>query len=76
MVKYASSKNNVYLAILGISWFWFIGAAIMAQIPSLTRDTLGADENVANLFLAVFSIGVGVGSFGCSYIFPNTKGFG
>ena len=71
MVKYASSKNKVYLAILGISWFWFIGAAIMAQIPSLTRDTLGADENVANLFLAVFSIGVGVGSFGCSYIFNN-----
>ncbi len=71
MVKYASSKNKVYLAILGISWFWFIGAAIMAQLPSLTRDTLGADENVANLFLAVFSIGVGVGSFGCNYIFNN-----
>jgi acyl-[acyl-carrier-protein]-phospholipid O-acyltransferase/long-chain-fatty-acid--[acyl-carrier-protein] ligase len=71
MVKYASSKNKVYLAILGISWFWFIGAAIMAQIPSLTHDTLGADENVANLFLAVFSVGVGAGSFGCSYIFKN-----
>jgi len=71
MVKYASSKNQVYLAILGISWFWFIGAAIMAQIPSLTRDTLGADENVANLFLATFSIGVGVGSFWCNKIFAN-----
>ena len=71
MIKYASSKNKVYLAILGISWFWFIGAAIMAQIPSLTRDTLGADENVANLFLGVFSIGVGIGSFGCNYFFQN-----
>lgn len=71
IVKYASSKNQVYLAILGISWFWFIGAAIMAQIPSLTRDTLGADENVANLFLAIFSIGVGVGSFWCNKFFAN-----
>lgn len=71
IVKYAASKNQVYLAILGVSWFWFIGAAIMAQIPSLTRDTLGADENVANLFLAVFSIGVGVGSFICNKIFSN-----
>jgi acyl-[acyl-carrier-protein]-phospholipid O-acyltransferase/long-chain-fatty-acid--[acyl-carrier-protein] ligase len=71
MVKYASSKNQVYLAILGVSWFWFIGAAIMAQIPSLTRDTLGADENVANLFLATFSIGVGFGSFWCNKIFAN-----
>ncbi|RTK92185.1 MAG: acyl-[ACP]--phospholipid O-acyltransferase [Rickettsiales bacterium] len=71
MVKYASSKKQVYLAILGISWFWFIGAAIMAQIPSLTRDILKADENVANLFLATFSIGVGVGSFWCNKIFAN-----
>ena len=71
IVKYTSSKNQVYLAILGISWFWFIGAAIMAQIPSLTRDTLGADENVANLFLAIFSIGVGVGSFWCNKFFAN-----
>lgn len=71
IIKYATSKNQVYLAILGISWFWFIGAAILAQIPSLTRYTLGADENVANLFLATFSIGVGVGSFLCNKIFAT-----
>lgn len=71
MVKYAASKKKVYLAILGISWFWFFGAAILTQIPSLTRDTLGADENVANLFLAVFSIGVGIGSFLCNKILRN-----
>jgi len=71
MVNYAKSKKQVYLSILGISWFWFIGAAILAQIPSLAKDILGADENVANLFLAVFSIGVGVGSFLCSKIFEN-----
>jgi acyl-[acyl-carrier-protein]-phospholipid O-acyltransferase/long-chain-fatty-acid--[acyl-carrier-protein] ligase len=57
IVKYATSKNKVYLSILGISWFWFIGTSIMAQIPSLTRDVLKADENVANLFLATFSLG-------------------
>ena len=71
IVKYAYSRNKVYLAILGISWFWFIGAAILAQIPLLTRETLGADESVATLFLAVFSIGVGVGSFLCNKILAN-----
>ncbi len=71
MVRQASAKNQVYLSILGISWFWFIGAAIMSQIPSLTHDVLGADENVANLFIATFSIGVGVGSFWCNRIFSN-----
>jgi acyl-[acyl-carrier-protein]-phospholipid O-acyltransferase/long-chain-fatty-acid--[acyl-carrier-protein] ligase len=71
MIKYARTKKQVYLAILGISWFWFISAAILAQIPSLAKDTFGADENVANLFLATFSIGVGIGSFLCSKIFEN-----
>jgi acyl-[acyl-carrier-protein]-phospholipid O-acyltransferase/long-chain-fatty-acid--[acyl-carrier-protein] ligase len=71
IIKYASSRNKVYLAILGISWFWFIGAAILAQIPMLTRETLGADESVASLFLVVFSIGVGVGSFLCNKILAN-----
>ena len=28
MIKYAKAKKQIYLAILGISWFWFIGAAI------------------------------------------------
>lgn len=71
MLKHATSKNQVYLAILGISWFWFIGAAILAQIPSLTRYTLGASEGVANLFLATFSIGVGLGSFLCNKFFSS-----
>ncbi len=71
MLKYAKAKKQVYLAILGISWFWFIGAAIIAQIPLLAKETFGADENVANLFLAIFSLGVGAGSFWCSKIFEN-----
>jgi acyl-[acyl-carrier-protein]-phospholipid O-acyltransferase/long-chain-fatty-acid--[acyl-carrier-protein] ligase len=71
IVKYAHSKKQVFLPILGISWFWFIGAALIAQIPLLTRDLFGADETVANLFLAVFSIGVGVGSFWCNKLFEN-----
>ena len=71
IVKYAYSKKQVFLTILGISWFWFIGAALLAEIPMLTRDTFQADETVANLFLAVFSIGVGFGSFWCNKLFEN-----
>ncbi len=71
ILKYAYSKNQVYLAILGISWFWLLGAIIIAQIPLLTRKTFGADESVATLFLTVFSVGVGVGSFLCNKVFGN-----
>lgn len=71
MIKHTYSKKPLYLAILGISWFWFIGAAMLSQIPLLAHDTFAADEGVANLFLAVFSIGVGIGSFWCNRIFSN-----
>ncbi|RYE05687.1 MAG: acyl-[ACP]--phospholipid O-acyltransferase [Rickettsiaceae bacterium] len=71
IIKYSYSRKYLYLSILGISWFWFIGGAILAQIPSLTKDTLGADESVANLFLATFSVGVGLGAFSCGKILKN-----
>ncbi|MCP5369505.1 MAG: acyl-[ACP]--phospholipid O-acyltransferase [Rickettsiaceae bacterium] len=71
MMRYALAKNNIYLSILGISWFWFIGVAFIAQIPALAKNILAADENVTNLFLAVFSIGVGTGAFICNKIFQS-----
>jgi acyl-[acyl-carrier-protein]-phospholipid O-acyltransferase/long-chain-fatty-acid--[acyl-carrier-protein] ligase len=53
------------LSILGASWFWLVGAVSLSQLPSFAKSTLGADSNVVVLFLAAFSIGVGVGSSLC-----------
>jgi 1-acyl-sn-glycerol-3-phosphate acyltransferase len=50
---------------LGISWFWFYGAIYLAQLPVFTRAVLGGDEHVFTLLLALFSIGIGVGSLLC-----------
>ncbi|HET7816328.1 MAG TPA: MFS transporter [Sphingomicrobium sp.] len=53
---------RLFLAILSISFFWAMGAVLAAQFPPLVKNTLYADQSVATLFLAVFSIGVAVGS--------------
>jgi 1-acyl-sn-glycerol-3-phosphate acyltransferase len=50
---------------LGISWFWFYGAIYLAQLPAFTQTVLGGDEHVFTLLLALFSIGIGVGSLLC-----------
>jgi len=71
IVKNAASKRQVFLSILGISWFWFIGAAFLSEIPILSKEIFCTNEHVANLFLAIFSIGVGVGSFWCNKIYEN-----
>lgn len=55
--------NRVTLpAILTISWFWLIGAVITTKLPDYTHYVLRADTTVFALFLALFSIGIALGS--------------
>ena len=54
--------RRLFLAILSISFFWAMGALLTAQFFPLVKNVLGADQSVATLFLATFSIGVAVGS--------------
>ena len=58
-------NRTVFLAILGISWFWFYGAIFLSQFPAFAKDNLGGGEGVVTLLLAIFSIGIGVGSLLC-----------
>ena len=54
--------RKLFLAIIAISFFWAMGAVLAAQFPPLVKNALGADQTVATLFLATFSIGVAIGS--------------
>ena len=54
--------RHLFLAIVSISFFWAMGTILAAQFPPLVKNILGADETVATLALAVFSVGVAVGS--------------
>jgi MFS family permease len=53
---------RLFLAIASISFFWMMGAILAAQFPPLVKNVFQANEEVATLFLAIFSVGVGVGS--------------
>src|SRR6266481_1178745 len=65
ILRRAWERREVRLSILGASWFWLVGAVSLSQLPSFAKSTLGADSGVVILFLAAFSIGVGVGSSLC-----------
>ncbi|MBX3685298.1 MAG: MFS transporter [Rhodocyclaceae bacterium] len=58
-------NRTVFLSILGISWFWFYGAMFLSQFPGYAREVLGGDEHAVTLLLAVFSVGIGIGSLLC-----------
>lgn len=55
----------VFNAVLGISWFWFFGTVLIAQLPNYTRMNLGGDGTVNMLVLTLFSLGTGIGSLLC-----------
>ena len=56
---------SVFYSVMGISWFWFIGITYITQLPNFVRYELGGNEQVYVLLLALFSIGIGAGSFLC-----------
>src|SRR5882724_6563252 len=64
-IAFVRENRTVFLSVLGISWFWFYGALLLAQLPGLGHQVLGGDEHVVTLLLAVFSVGIGVGCLLC-----------
>jgi 1-acyl-sn-glycerol-3-phosphate acyltransferase len=64
-LRFAHGNRVVWLSMLGISWFWFYGATFLTQFANFAKDVLGGDEHVVTLLLALFSIGIGVGSLMC-----------
>ena len=52
-------------SVVGNSWFWFVGAIYLTQIPAYAKDWLQGDETVVTLILTVFSVGIALGSMLC-----------
>jgi 1-acyl-sn-glycerol-3-phosphate acyltransferase len=57
--------KSVSRSIVGNSWFWFVGAIYLTQIPAYAKDWLHGDETVVTLILTVFSVGIALGSMLC-----------
>jgi acyl-[acyl-carrier-protein]-phospholipid O-acyltransferase/long-chain-fatty-acid--[acyl-carrier-protein] ligase len=66
VLRQAAGIQGIWLSLLGLSWFWTIGATLMTEFPIVARDTLQGNGSVLTLLLAVFAVGVGVGSIACA----------
>ena len=66
LLKDTFAQRELYTAIIGISWFWLIGAVYTIQLPTFTQKHLGGNDNVFNLMLTLFSIGIAAGSVLCA----------
>ena len=67
-LKLAHGQLAVFRSLLGISWMWFFGAVFLSNFPAFAKDVLHGGPQVASLLLAVFSVGIGIGSLLCELL--------
>ncbi|HCE39956.1 MAG: MFS transporter [Alcanivorax sp.] len=65
IVGYAREVKSVWISVLGISWFWFLGAAYTTQLKVYVDDYLLGTDGLYALLLGTFSVGIGFGSWLC-----------
>jgi acyl-[acyl-carrier-protein]-phospholipid O-acyltransferase/long-chain-fatty-acid--[acyl-carrier-protein] ligase len=45
-----------------VSWFWLVGFVVLSLLPALIKTLVGGSEGVVTMCLAVFTVGIAVGS--------------
>ncbi|HEY5849546.1 MAG TPA: MFS transporter [Lysobacter sp.] len=76
ILRLAKKQPAVRNAILGVSWFWFIGTVLTSQLPTYAEVNLGGSGTLYIFALALFSVGTGVGSVLCEKLSARTVEIG
>ena len=76
VLRLAKKQLAVRNAILGVSWFWFVGTVFATQLPDYAPLNLGGNNTLYVFVLALFSIGTGVGSMLCEKLSARTVEIG
>ncbi len=76
VLKLARKQLAVRNAVLGVSWFWFVGTVFATQLPDYAPLNLGGSNTLYVFVLALFSIGTGVGSMLCEKLSARTVEIG
>lgn len=61
----AKKDRPTFQALMSISWFWFLGATYLTQFPNFTKLYLNGTESSVAFLLALFSVGIAIGSLAC-----------
>ncbi|HAA54776.1 MAG TPA: glycerol acyltransferase [Myxococcales bacterium] len=65
LFKLSRLNNSVFLSILGISWFWYVGTALLALLPAYAKVIFGTNPYGLTYMTGLFCVGIGVGSLMC-----------
>jgi acyl-[acyl-carrier-protein]-phospholipid O-acyltransferase/long-chain-fatty-acid--[acyl-carrier-protein] ligase len=62
LLRALRAEKRLWWGALVTSWFWLVGIVTLSLLPPLIKTRLGGDEHAVTLYLALFTIAVGIGS--------------
>ena len=62
LLKELRADTRLWVGAQIVSWFWLVGAVALSLLPTLIKDRIGGTEGVVTLALAVFTVGIALGS--------------
>jgi acyl-[acyl-carrier-protein]-phospholipid O-acyltransferase/long-chain-fatty-acid--[acyl-carrier-protein] ligase len=74
LLKSLYAETRLWDGMLIVSWFWLTGAVVLSLLPALVKGVIGGTEGVVTLCLAIFAIGIAIGSLFAaqlSHVRPN-----
>ncbi|MEM7676432.1 MAG: MFS transporter, partial [Myxococcota bacterium] len=65
LFRVSRANETVFLSIMGISWFWFVGTGLLALIGQYSTNIFGTNPYGLNYLTGLFCVGIGFGSMLC-----------
>ncbi len=62
MIRHLQADPRLWWGAMVTSWFWLVGIVVLALMPPLIKAVVGGNEDTVTIYLALFSVAVGVGS--------------
>ncbi len=75
-LRLARRQPAVRNSVLGVSWFWFVGTVLTAQLPTYAELHLGGGSTLYLFCFVLFSVGTGIGSLLCEKLSRRTVEIG
>ncbi|RME60512.1 MAG: MFS transporter, partial [Candidatus Dadabacteria bacterium] len=61
-LKKIREQKGLWLTVLGIAYFWFLGGVFQMNIMIFSKEELALTDSLTGILLAILGIGIGIGS--------------
>ena len=62
MIRHLRADARPWWGAMVTSWFWLVGIVVLSLLPPLIKTLIGGNEDAVTVYLALFTIAVGLGS--------------